>query len=261
LFCPNCPAPELAATPGNTQAVDYRCPRCDQPFQLKGKSSTIGAKIVDAAWEAMMRAIREDRTPSLFVLHYCISSAQVSDRAGSLTVRSPNADGRPSVEGSARSGDRRTTELWLVRNLVLVPSFVFTASAVEKRKPLAATARRAGWVGCNIVLRNIPNDAKIGVVIDGAAVTPAKVRQQFERLRPLKELSVKERGWMLDVLRVVQSLGKKEFKTSDMYEYVRHFENLHPDNQHVRDKIRQQLQVLRDRGFLRQAERGTWTVC
>jgi type II restriction enzyme len=223
LFCPNCPAPELAATPGNTQAVDYRCPRCDQPFQLKGKSSIIGAKIVDAAWEAMMRAIREDRTPSLFVLHY-----------------EPTA--------------------WLVRNVILVPHFVFTASAVEKRKPLAATARRAGWVGCNIVLRNIPNDAKIGVVIDGTAVTPAKVRQQFARLRPLKELSVKERGWTLDVLRVVQSLGKKEFKTSDMYEFVRHFEELHPDNRHVRDKIRQQLQVLRDKGFLSQVERGVWII-
>jgi type II restriction enzyme len=98
------------------------------------------------------------------------------------------------------------------------------------------------------------------VAIDGAAVTPAKVRQQFERLRPLKELSVKERGWTLDVLRVVQSLGKKEFKTSDMYEYVRHFEKLHPDNRHVRDKTRQQLQVLRDRGFLRQVERGVWAV-
>jgi type II restriction enzyme len=223
LFCPNCPAPELAATPENTQAVDYVCSRCGSPFQLKGKSSTIGAKIVDAAWEAMMRAIREDRTPSLFLLHY-----------------EPTA--------------------WLVRNLILVPHFVFTASAVEKRRPLTATARRAGWVGCNIVLRNIPNGAKIGVVIDGAAVTPAKVRQQFARLRPLKELSVKERGWTLDVLRVVQSLGKKEFKTSDMYEYVRHFEELHPDNRHVRDKIRQQLQVLRDRGFLAQVERGVWAV-
>jgi type II restriction enzyme len=62
------------------------------------------------------------------------------------------------------------------------------------------------------------------------------------------------------VLRVVQSLGKKEFKTSDMYEYVRHFEKLHPDNRHVRDKTRQQLQVLRDRGFLRQVERGVWAV-
>lgn len=224
LFCPNCPAPELAATPGNTQAVDYRCPRCDQPFQLKGKSSTIGAKIVDAAWEAMMRAIREDRTPSLFVLHY-----------------EPTA--------------------WLVRNVILVPHFVFTASAVEKRKPLAATARRAGWVGCNIVLRNIPSDAKISVVIDGNPVTPAKVRGQFRQAQQLVEgLTVAQRGWTLDVLRVVQSFGKKEFKTSDMYGYVRHFEKLHPGNRHVRDKIRQQLQVLRDRGFLRQAERGVWAV-
>jgi hypothetical protein len=37
------------------------------------------------------------------------------------------------------------THAWLVRNLILVPHFVFTASAVEKRKPLTATARRAGF--------------------------------------------------------------------------------------------------------------------
>ena len=223
LFCPNCPAPELAALPENTQAIDYMCSRCGSPFQLKGKSSTIGAKIVDAAWEAMMRAIREDRTPNLFVLHY-----------------EPTA--------------------WLVRNLILVPHFVFTASAVERRKPLSATARRAGWVGCNIVLRNIPNDAKIGVVIDGEPVMPAKVRQQFERLRPLKELSVKERGWTLDVLNAVRRLGKTEFKTSDAYTFAHELERLHPDNRHVKDKIRQQLQVLRDRGFLIQVERGVWAV-
>ena len=62
------------------------------------------------------------------------------------------------------------------------------------------------------------------------------------------------------MLRLVQSLGRKEFKTSNMYEYVRHFEELHPDNRHVKDKIRQQLQVLRDRGFLTQVERGVWAV-
>jgi len=58
----------------------------------------------------------------------------------------------------------------------------------------------------------------------------------------------------------MQAGGRKEFKTSDMYEFVRHFEELHPDNRHVRDKIRQQLQVLRDRGFLVQVERGVWAV-
>jgi hypothetical protein len=31
-------------------------------------------------------------------------------------------------------------------------------------------------------------------------------------------------------------------------------------NRHVKDKIRQQLQVLRYRSFLSQVERGVWTV-
>jgi len=98
------------------------------------------------------------------------------------------------------------------------------------------------------------------VVVDGSAVTPAKVRQQFDRLRPLKELTVKERGWTLDVLRVVQLLHKKEFTTAEMYQFVPQLEELHPENRHVRDKIRQQLQVLRDRGFLTQVERGVWSL-
>ena len=34
---------------------------------------------------------------------------------------------------------------WEVRDLLLIPSFMFSESAVIKRKPLAATARRAGW--------------------------------------------------------------------------------------------------------------------
>jgi DpnI-like restriction endonuclease len=33
---------------------------------------------------------------------------------------------------------------------------------------------------------------------------------------------------------------------------------LHPDNRHIRDKIRQRLQVLRDAGLLLQVERGVW---
>jgi type II restriction enzyme len=33
---------------------------------------------------------------------------------------------------------------------------------------------------------------------------------------------------------------------------------LYPQNHHIRDKIRQQLQVLRDRDLLKQVERGVW---
>lgn len=71
---------------------------------------------------------------------------------------------------------------------------------------------------------------------------------------------MKERGWTLDVLRILRSLGKMEFTNGDVYEFAPQLERLHPNNRHVRDKIRQQLQVLRDRGFLVQIERGVWAL-
>ena len=86
------------------------------------------------------------------------------------------------------------------------------------------------------------------------------VRAQYRRVKPLAEIKAKERGWTLDVLNAVRRLGKTQFETREMYSFVRELEGLHPDNRHVEDKIRQQLQVLRDRGFLSQVERGVWMV-
>jgi type II restriction enzyme len=223
LYCPNCQSPALNPEPNNTAAFDYSCPNCQLPFQLKSQSSPIRDRIVDAAYEAMMRAIREDRTPNLYALHY-------------------------------------SKVIWQVRNLILVPYFAFSASAIEARKPLAPEARRAGWIGCNIVLKNIPPDARIQLISDGVPTPPKQVRERFHRLRPLEEISPRERGWTLDVLRAVRSLGRKEFSNSDVYAFESQLERLHPNNRHVRDKIRQQLQVLRDRGFLVQMNRGNWIL-
>src|SRR5205807_8248112 len=101
---------------------------------------------------------------------------------------------------------------WTVEALSLVPSFAFTLSCLQQRPPLAATARRHGWVGCNILLRNIPQDARIPVVEKGIAESPAKVLSQFQKLQPLAKVDVTQRGWTLDVLKVVRSLGHEEFK-------------------------------------------------
>ena len=49
---------------------------------------------------------------------------------------------------------------------------------------------------------------------------------------------------------MVQSLGKLEFTLADVYANAGSLAKLHPNNRHVRDKIRQQLQVLRDLGLL-----------
>jgi type II restriction enzyme len=139
---------------------------------------------------------------------------------------------------------------WVVENVILIPHFAFPLSAIEKRKPLSETARRAGWIGCNILLHSIPSDARIKIISDGKPVTPAAVSAQYARIRPLAKLDAKQRGWTLDVLNVVSSLGKPEFNLAEIYKSAEKLAKLHPANRHVRDKIRQQLQVLRDLGIL-----------
>jgi type II restriction enzyme len=122
--------------------------------------------------------------------------------------------------------------LWRVKNLLLVPSFAFPPSAIIKRKPLAATARRAGWVGCNIALNRIAPEARIALVITRSSgresapspsrksresqsrltsaatiiVPPEEVRAKYKRVKPLENISVTQRGWTLDVLNIVRRL-------------------------------------------------------
>lgn len=133
---------------------------------------------------------------------------------------------------------------------MLIPSFLFSESAIECRKPLAPTARRAGWVGCNILLSRIPADGKIRIVEQGRATDAATVRRHFDRIRPLAELKPAARGWTLDVLAIVQGLGRARFSLADVYAEEGRLETLYPSNRNVRPKIRQQLQVLRDLGFV-----------
>jgi type II restriction enzyme len=155
--------------------------------------------------------------------------------------------------------------------------FAFPASAIVKRKALSATARRAGWVGCNFALNRIPVDARIDIVRE-QMVSPAGVaRARFNLVKAaFAELPVSLRGWTLDVLNIVRRLPSHsptdtlthslvafsalEFTNDDIYAYERELERLHPDNRHIRDKIRQQLQVLRDRGFLAHVGRNRWRV-
>ncbi len=211
LYCPNCDSKKLRPSAANTPAIDFDCATCCSSFQLKAQSRPFRARIVDAAYEAMRRAILEAQAPNLFALHY-------------------------------------DAEQWIVRNLVLIPHFAFVLSVLEKRKPLGAGARRAGWVGCNILLGRVPPDARILLIADGASVSPTEVRREYRRLKPLEKLGVEKRGWTLDVLNAVRSLRKPDFTLSEIYSLEAGLGKLHPRNQHIRDKIRQQLQVLRDLG-------------
>jgi len=56
----------------------------------------------------------------------------------------------------------------------------------------------------------------------------------------------------------VWGLNKEEFTLPDDYAFTEHLQSLHPGNRHVPDKIRQQLQVLRDLGFVEFLGRGRY---
>jgi type II restriction enzyme len=60
------------------------------------------------------------------------------------------------------------------------------------------------------------------------------------------------------VLNVVRSLNRKEFLLQDVYAFAGQLQKLHPGNRHVPDKIRQQLQILRDLGFVEFLGRGRY---
>ena len=47
-------------------------------------------------------------------------------------------------------------EQFNVSDFFVIPSHFFIPEIVEKRKPLSTSARRAGWVGSNILLNKIP---------------------------------------------------------------------------------------------------------
>src|SRR5512137_2847665 len=129
LYCAACESDRLASLPSNTEAVDFGCMKCGAQYQLKAMRRWNERRVPDAGYDAMMRALMNDSTPNLLLMHY--------------------------------------SDDWLVRNLLLVPSFFFSPAAVQKRNPLGSSARRAGWIGCNILLSEIADDGKIRIISQG----------------------------------------------------------------------------------------------
>jgi type II restriction enzyme len=77
-------------------------------------------------------------------------------------------------------------------------------------------------------------------------------------LRDVKQQSSK--GWLLDVMKCIERTRKTEFTLNDIYSFEAELQRLHPENKHIKDKVRQQLQMLRDKGFLEFKERGLYKV-
>lgn len=63
---------------------------------------------------------------------------------------------------------------------------------------------------------------------------------------------------MIEVMRCVERVGATEFELADMYAFEPRLRELYPGNRHIREKMRQQLQVLRDQGLIEFLGRGRY---
>lgn len=222
-YCPHCGNAKMSQFTNNSPLADFLCATCNEEFELKSQKGKFGAKVADGAYKTKCERLASDNNPNLLLMNYDLKSLAVV-------------------------------------NLFIVPKHFFVRDIIEERKPLKATARRAGWVGSNILLSRIPDSGKIHIVQNSIVRPKDAVLGDWQKTLFLRDESPETRGWLLDVMKCVESLGKRDFTLDEVYAFERHLGELYPGNQNVKPKIRQQLQYLRDRGFIDFVSRGNYRL-
>lgn len=220
-FCPSCGS-SLIQTKNNSKAKDFNCKSCTEEFELKAKSSKIGNKIVNGAYSTLYESVANQKNLNLYVLQY-----------------------------------HKTN--YSVENLLVIPRYFFTPDLIEKRNPLGENARRAGWVGCNILISKVPEIGRIYYVKNRQVQKPEIVIANWQSTKFVNESkNLESRGWLLDTLNCVERIGKNEFSLDEIYAFEAELSNKHPNNNFIKDKLRQQLQNLRDKGVIEFLGRGRY---
>jgi type II restriction enzyme len=223
IFCPSC-GESILKYPNNQPVADFYCPVCLEDFELKSKEGKFGIKIVNGAYSTLIERLSDNHNPNFFLLGYDLHDFSISD-------------------------------------FLVIPKYFFTPNIIEKRKPLSINARRAGWVGCNISLQNIPQAGKIFYIRNKQIIPKSTVLNNWHKTVFLENGSkITERTWILDVMDCVDKIGKDEFGLSDVYSFENDLKQRHPRNQYIKEKIRQQLQLLRENGYLKFLGRGKYRL-
>ncbi|MCE5223881.1 restriction endonuclease [bacterium] len=213
IYCPNCGS-DLSQFKNNTPVGDFFCSTCSEQFELKSKKGPFSARVVDGAYQSMIDRLQIASNPNFFFLHY-----------------DPNQ--------------------YSIINFTVVPKHFFYPDIIEKRSPLSSLSRRAGWIGCNILYPEIPGSGKIFYIKNQRLIQKEQVLDTWQStlfLRDAKKELIK--GWLLDIIKCLDQIGKSEFTLNDVYAFEKILSKKYTQNKHIRDKIRQQLQFLRNKGFI-----------
>lgn len=212
VYCPSCGG-QVDNYSNNKPVADFYCKKCIEDFELKSKNGKIGNKVSAGAYSQMIRRISSPEKPNFFFMGY-LDTLRVND-------------------------------------FFVVPKHFFVSEMIEERKPLAETARRAGWIGSNILFSRIPKAGQIFYIEDGKEVAKEDVLEKWQKTVFLKKIKKADaKGWILDIMNCIDTINKKEFTLADVYTFEDDLKVVHPKNKNIKPKIRQQLQFLRDKGYL-----------
>lgn len=219
-YCPCCGEAPLNEFENNRPVADFYCKKCYEEFELKSKNGKLSNTITAGAYSTMIQRINSNQNPNFFFLTY--------------------------------------SKNWSVDNFLIIPKQFFTTEIIIKRKPLADTARRAGWVGCSIDISNIAEAGKVFLIKDAKLIDRDLVETSFKKTLFLRDKSIESKGWILDLMSCVDMIKKDSFSLEDVYKFETKLKLKYPNNNFVKDKIRQQLQILRDKGIIEFTTRGNY---
>ena len=219
-YCPCCGNLPLNEFENNRPVADFYCNSCSEEFELKSKNGNLTNTITDGAYSTMIERINSNQNPNFFFLTY--------------------------------------TKQWTVNNFLIIPKQFFTTDIIIKRKPLAQTARRAGWIGCNIDISNVAEAGKVFLVKNSELIDRTIVENSFKKTLFIRSQSFDSKGWILDIMLCVDSIPKNVFTLEDVYKFENKLKLKYPNNNFIKDKVRQQLQVLRDKGIIEFISRGNY---
>ena len=221
MFCPTCGESKINNFENNRPVADFYCTNCNNQYELKSKNGNFTNKINDGAYKTMIDRITSFENPDLFCLSYSKKTYSIND-------------------------------------LIFIPKYFFTPDIIEKRKPLDDTAHRAGWTGCNILINRVPEQGKIKIISNGVMVDKKIIVEQNRKVEKLSTSDISCRSWLLDTLNCMNKINKSTFSLSEMYYFEEELSLKHPRNNNIKPKIRQQLQILRDRGFIEFIGKGEY---
>ena len=212
MYCPSCGKDNLSKLPNNTKLADFFCETCGEFYELKSKRIPIGKSILDGEYHTALERITGNENPNLFVLGYHEN---------------------------------------IIENLILIPKYFFTPDILQARNALSQNARRAGYTGSVILYDAIPSHGKIAVIESHEEVKKDTVMKNYVIAKMLSVRNINMRSWLMDILNCLDKITSEIFSLRDVYDFADELADKHPENFNIEAKIRQQLQFLRDKGFIK----------